>query len=193
MYSPAGQSDDWIVTPQLIIPDEFCTLTFDAQKYQDLADDKLKVVIWECDENINTLTSDIINSMKSNGEITTYELSIGKTEEGIDGEWTKYAIDLAKYNGKKIYIGFWNNNKNESVVFIDNILVQRNLKYLMYLTNPQSVVNKSEVKIEGILIANSDIDTFSRSTFSPPCATIRQRRRCAPCSCKPPTLTRSPP
>ena len=161
MYSPAGESDDWIVTPQLIIPDEFCTLTFDAQKYQDLADDKLKVVIWECDENINTLTSDIINSMKSNGEITTYELSIGKTEEGIDGEWTKYAIDLAKYNGKKIYIGFWNNNKNESVVFIDNILVQRNLKYLMYLTNPQSVVNKSEVTIEGILVANSDIDTFS--------------------------------
>ena len=82
MYSPAGQSDDWIVTPQLIIPDEFCTLTFDAQKYQDLADDKLKVVIWECDENINTLTSDIINSMKSNGKITTYDLSIGKTEEG---------------------------------------------------------------------------------------------------------------
>lgn len=161
MYSPAGQSDDWIVTPQLIIPDEFCTLVFDAQKYQDLADDKLKVVIWECDENINTLTSDIISRMKADGEITTYDLSIGKTEEGLEGEWTRYAIDLAKYNGKKIYIGFWNNNRNESVIFLDNILVQRNLKYLMYLTNPQTVVNKTSQAIEGILFANSDIDTFS--------------------------------
>lgn len=161
MYTPAGQSDDWIVTPQLQIPDEFCTMTFDAQKYYDLADDRLTVVIWESDENINMLTSEVIERMKAEGERFTYDLSIGKTEEGIEGEYTQYAIDLAKYNGKKIYIGFWNNNNNQSVVFLDNIIVQRNLKYLMYLTNPQSVVNKNEQKIEGFMMINSDIDTYT--------------------------------
>lgn len=166
MYSPKGQSDDWMVTPQLTIPDEFCTLTFDAQSYDDLSSDKLNIVIWACDENINTLTSDIISKMKSEGEITSYELNIGKTAEGLEGEYTKYAIDLAKYAGKKIYIGFWNNNKNESVIFVDNILVQRNLKYLLYLLNPETVVKKESQEISGMLYINSDVDTFSSVTLT---------------------------
>lgn len=166
MYSPAGQSDDWMSTPQLNIPDAFCTLTFDAQKYLDLYDDKLNVVIWPCDENINYLTSDIIARMKSEGDVHTYDLSIGETEEGLSGEWQHFAIDLAKYEGKKIYIAFWNNNNNQSVVFLDNILVMRNLKYLVSLINPASVVNKQEQTISGAMMINSDVDTYSEVTLT---------------------------
>ncbi len=161
MYNPAGQSDDWMVIPQLVIPDAFCTLSFDAQKYLDTKKDHLKIVIWECSENFNVLTSSIIERMKSEGEIIDYDLTIGETEEGIEGEWEHYAIDLAKYDGKKIYIGFWNNNNDQSMIFVDNIVVMRNLKYLMSLTNKQAVVNKESIAIAGKLTINSEIDTYS--------------------------------
>ena len=166
MYDPAGQSDDWMVTPQLIIPDEFCSLTFDAQKYKDLKDDKINVVIWECDENINYLTSAIVEKMKAEGKVTTFNLSIGETEEGLEGEYEKFAVDLKDYSGKKIYIGFWNNNKNQSIVFIDNILVQRSMKYLLSLTTPTNVVKKENMNIEGMMLINSQTDTYSSLTMT---------------------------
>ncbi|MGM9804119.1 MAG: choice-of-anchor J domain-containing protein [Muribaculaceae bacterium] len=166
LYDPAGQSDDWMVIPQLVIPDAFCTLSFDAQKYLDDKDDELKIVIWECNENFNVLTSANIEKMKSEGEILTYKLSIGETEEGIDGEWVHYAIDLAKYNGKRIYIGFWNNNNNQSMIFVDNIVVMRNLKYLLSLSNRTTVVSKDDIAITGSVKINSEIDTFSSITLT---------------------------
>lgn len=162
MYSPAGQSDDWMVIPQITIPDPYCTLTFDAQNYLEDAKDILKVVVWECDKNINNLSAEDIANMKAQGDITEYELNYGETEEGIDGEFTHYTLDLGKYSGKKIYIGFWNNNNNQSVIFVDNVVVKRNLKYLMSLSTAPSVVNKNEVKIAGSVKINSDDDTYSR-------------------------------
>ncbi len=167
MYSPAGQSDDWMVIPQLAIPDASCYLTFKAQSYKDenLYRDVLKIVIWECDENINTLDSATIAKMKAEGEIKSYTLTIGDTicgtEEGLDGEWTNYTIDLAAYSGKNIYIGFWNNNTDGSVLFVDDIVVKRNLKYLISLTNPSSVVNEKSIDIAGSITINADETTYS--------------------------------
>lgn len=166
MYSPAGQSDDWLVIPQLSIPDAYCTLTFDAQKNLDNKNDILKVVVWECDRNINDLSSDDIAEMKAKGDVKDYELNIGDTEEGIDGEFTHYSLDLGKYAGKKVYIGFWNNNKDQSMIFLDSVVVKRNLKYLMSLSTASSVVNKKEVKIAGSIRINSQDDVYSSARFT---------------------------
>ncbi|MGM9817203.1 MAG: choice-of-anchor J domain-containing protein [Lepagella sp.] len=161
MYTPAGQSDDWMVIPQLEIPDAFCTLSFDAQKYLASKDDHLKIVIWECNENFNIFTSSIIERMKSEGDVYDYALTIGDSEESIESDWDHYAIDLAKYDGKKIYIGFWNNNNDQSMIFVDNIVVMRNLKYLISLTNKAAVVNKEDITIAGKITINSEVDTYS--------------------------------
>ena len=163
MYSPSGQSDDWMVIPQLAISDESCYLTFKAQSYKDdeIYTDVLNIVIWECDQNINTLDSATIAKMKAEGEIKSYTLTIGETEEGLDGEWTSYSVDLAAYSGKNIYIGFWNNNTNQSVLFVDDIVVKRNLKYLISLTNPSSVVNEESINIAGSITINADETTYS--------------------------------
>ena len=160
MYSPAGQSDDWMVTPQLVIPDQFCTLIFDAQKYKARKNDKLKIVIWTCEENLNVLTQQVIERMKAEGDITEITLDYGETEEGLSGEWERYALDMAPYAGKKIYIGFWNNNEDQSMVFVDNILVLRNLKYLMSFSNKEVVVNQKDITISGKLTINDDIRTY---------------------------------
>lgn len=166
MYTPAGQSDDWMVTPQLIIPDAFCTLAFDAQKYKARKNDKLKVVIWTCEENINVLTQSIIERMKAEGDITELTLDYGETEEGLEGEWERFAFDLSPYAGKKIYIGFWNNNEDQSMVFVDNILVLRNLKYLMSFSNKEVVVGQKDITISGKLTINDDIRTYQDLTLT---------------------------
>ena len=166
MYTPAGQSDDWMVTPQLIIPDAFCTLAFDAQKYKARKNDKLKVVIWTCEENINVLTQSIIERMKAEGDITELTLDYGETEEGLGGEWERFAFDLSPYAGKKIYIGFWNNNEDQSMVFVDNILVLRNLKYLMSFSNKEVVVGQKDITISGKLTINDDIRTYQDLTLT---------------------------
>lgn len=161
MYNPAGQSDDWMVTPQLTIPDAYCTLSFDAQKYKARKNDKLKVVIWSCDENINVLSKSIIDRIKSEGDVFEKELDYGETEEGLEGEWEHFFIDLSPYAGKKVYIGFWNNNTDQSMIFVDNILVMRYLKYLMSFSNKEVVVNQEDITISGKLIINDDTNTYS--------------------------------
>ena len=106
MYSPAGISDDWLIIPQLQIPDAFTTLSFKAQSYLEGKKDVLKVVVWPQEENINYFNSTNINEMKTKGDVTEYELNIGDTEEGLEGEFTEYKLSLAKYAGKKVYIAF---------------------------------------------------------------------------------------
>ena len=166
MYSPAGQSDDWMVTPQLYIPDACCTLTFDAQKYKNDKNDRLKVVIWSCNENLNVLSTAVIDRMKAEGQISVFELESGKTEEGLAGDWKRYAIDLADFAGKKVYIGFWNDNEDESMVFVDNILVMRSLKYLMAFSNKDVVIAQKDITISGKLTVNDDIATYSNITLT---------------------------
>ena len=165
MYKPAGQSDDWMVTPQLTIPDKYCTLTFLGQSYDEDKDDHVKVVIYTSDANITNLNAVAIANMKNKGDIYDFKLNMGDTQDGLDGEWTRYTIDLAKYSGKKIYIGFWNNNKNQSAIFIDDIEVKRNLKYLIAMTTPSSVVKKDQVDVAGRLTINDDA-TYKNITLT---------------------------
>lgn len=167
MYDPAGQSDDWMVIPQLDIPDEFCNLTFLAQSYLMSKNDTLRVVVWEHDANINYLTSDIIEQMKAEGKVVFEEkLSPGLSQDELDDDWTSYAISLKEFAGKKVYIGFWNHNTNQSAIFVDSVMVKRNLKYLMALSNEESVVAKDDIAIKGRITINSDIDTYSSVTLT---------------------------
>lgn len=161
MYTPAGKSDDWMVIPQITVPDEFCVLSFDAQSYRANKKDRLKVLVWQNDEVVNELTAGIVARMKAEAEVVFDEqLSPGLSEEELDDDWTHYSVDLAKYGGKSVYIAFLNDNEDQSAVFVDSILVKRNMKYLMSLTNEASVVEKESINIAGKVTANSDTDTF---------------------------------
>jgi len=162
MYTPAGQSDDWMVIPQIEITDEFCTLSFLGQSYMSNKKDSLKVVIWANEESINYLTDDIMAQMKAEGDVVFNErLNPGLSENELADDWTEYNIDLSQYAGKKIYIGFWNNNTDQSTIFVDSITVKRNLKYLISLTNQETVVDQDDIAINGRLTVNSDIDTYT--------------------------------
>lgn len=161
MFTPAAESNDWLVTPQLHIPDENVYLTFDAQSYRRSKTDILKVIVYENNTVFNYLSEDIEADFRENGDVIMSEqLSVGDTEEGLDDEWTSYKFDLAKYAGKNIYIAFVNQNYDGSAIFIDNIKVMRDLNFVLTNQTPISLVDADDVTVKGIVTIGSQLSTF---------------------------------
>lgn len=162
MYSPAGKSDDWMVVPQLYIPDGNCELNFVSQSYLKAAKDYLKVVVWESDRVYNSLSKDVIDKMKSEGEVVYNELQDpGASEENLTGEWKQNSISLKKYAGKSVYIAFVNENEDQSAIFVDSVAVKHNLPILVALDNEENVVDKKETLISGVIAGNNDNATYT--------------------------------
>lgn len=156
------RSDDWMMVPQLYLPDDFCQLSFDAQRYHASANDRLKVLAWQCDDVINTLTPAIIERVKQEAVVIfDEEIPNGGTDDGIADEWQHYVVDMPQFSGKNVYIAFLNDNEQQSAVFLDNVSVTRNLKFLVSLSVPESVVGRPSQIISGTFIANSDTEPIT--------------------------------
>lgn len=161
MYSPAGQADDWCMTPQLFIPDEDCYLTFDAQSYLMDKQDVLKVMVYAHDNVYNTLDATLVEAIVADGDVVFDEqLSPGDSEERLADEWTNYVVRLGAYAGKSIYIAFVNRNHDQSAIFIDNIKVVRDLRYLVTFENENRVVAQESIAIRGNVTGASEIENF---------------------------------
>ncbi|MCF0197998.1 MAG: Ig-like domain-containing protein [Bacteroidaceae bacterium] len=156
MYEPAGKSDDWMVTPQLFIPDKATTLTFDAQSLSATAQDALKVVVWACNDVFHMINDATFARLSTEGTVVFDEiLSPGSDEFALEGDWQHCTVNLAAYAGKNIYIAFVNQNSAQSMVFVDNVQVTREMPYLLSLSNKQTVVNETSIKIGGTFTVNS--------------------------------------
>lgn len=167
MYKDHGQANDWCVTANLEIPDEKCYLQFDAQSYLFSKEDYLKVVVYTSDKVINTLTPAIIEDIEKEGDVIFNEkLTPGETEEGLEGEWTNYKIDLDKYAGKQIYICFVNQNTDQSAVIIDNIKVIHDLSYLVSFENASRVVDAESLPIRGNIVVASKVETYKTAEIT---------------------------
>ncbi|MDE7080086.1 MAG: Omp28-related outer membrane protein [Muribaculaceae bacterium] len=162
MYTPAGKSDDWLVTAQLFIPDENCYLEFDAQSYLFDLDDYLDVYLYSSDNIYNTLTADVINDIRNNGELVFHEkLSPGVSEENLADDWTTYTVDLKDYAQKPLYIAFVNQNDDQSAIFIDNIHVVHEMDYYTTFETPTRVVDQDAVTVKGYILFSSEFETYS--------------------------------
>ncbi|MDE5998189.1 MAG: choice-of-anchor J domain-containing protein [Muribaculaceae bacterium] len=152
-YDPSGKSDDWMVTPQLYIPDDKATLTFKSQSYRNSKNDILKVYVWESDDVVTILTNNVVDKIRYNGDlIYNQKQNPGKSEELFADDWTENTIDLSKYAGKFIYIAFVNDNQNQSAIFVDNIVVSRDVAVVLSVDTPQAVVDEETVRIKGRLM-----------------------------------------
>lgn len=162
MYIPAGKADDWLVIPQLFIPDSNCHLEFDAQSYLAGTDDDLHIYIIEENRLFNILTSEIIDDFRANGKLVFDEtLTPGDSEEGLEGDWTRYNIDLSEYAGKNIYIAFVNENYDQSAIFIDNVKVIQELAFLTSVSNDTHLVKAENVNIKGTVTIASPLEEYT--------------------------------
>ncbi len=158
MFATPGKSDDWAVTPQLFIPDGRCYLQFEAQSYLKSKTDILQVYAYESNNGYSTLTEAIVKDIIANGKLIFNErLTPGESEEGLEGDWQTYTVDLKEFAGKNIYLAFVNRNENQSAVMINRVEVIHDLQYLLSITSPSAVVKAKDVAIAGSLILSSDV------------------------------------
>lgn len=152
MYTPAGESNDWMATVQLEIPTDKYVLSWKSQSYKKNKQDVLRVYIWECNDELNSLTEATVNRIETEGE-KVYEKTEtpGEEEEILEGEWVENKIALDKYKNKKIYIAFLNRNNNQSMIFVDDIKVEYNGKYAMGNTTPATVKMQKEAEVSGFI------------------------------------------
>lgn len=159
LYINKGKSDDWMVTPQIRLENgnENYILNFQAQNYRKDKNDYLKVLVWECDEVLQQLDSDIVDRMRNEGKVIFNEKLIpGNSEDGLENDWSDYSYDLEDYKGKNIYIAFVNENENQSVIFVDNINVVKKSNYRAGFIMPETVKEATEVEAVGFVEVTSD-------------------------------------
>lgn len=167
MYSPAGQSEDWLSTHQLYIPDANCTLEFQSQSYLKTANDYLKVYVWPCDRVYNSLTQDVVDKIKSEGVLVYNEKQDpGKEEEALEGDWKENTVSLAQFAGKDVYVAFLNDNNNQSAVFIDSVAVKHNMNIMVGLDVEESVVGEESLPMKGVIIGNNKNKAYQDITLT---------------------------
>ncbi len=157
-YDPAGRSDDWMVTPQLFLPDDKAHLSFKAQGYKNAKTDVLKVLVWESNDVMTMLTKSTADKIRYNGDLVfNQRVTPGDSEEHLLGDWTSFRIDLSKYAGKYVYIAFLNDNQNQSAIFVDDVLVSRETAALLSIDTETTLVNEDNTVIKGrFLVTHED-------------------------------------
>lgn len=150
LYAPSGKSDDWMMTPQLRMPEDGkAVLTFDAQSYRN-KQDHLRIYVIPFDRNVSYLNDQNMAVLKENAELLDdIELIAGKNEALTAEEWTHFSYSLSAYANKDIYIAFVNENENKSAICVDNVVVQKEIIYTIGFNNEERIVNKSEITIAG--------------------------------------------
>lgn len=150
LYAPSGKSNDWMMTPQLRIPEDGkAVLSFDAQSYRN-KQDHLRIYVIPFDRNVSYLNDQNMVVLKENAELLAdIELTSGKNEALTADEWTHYSYKLSAYASKDVYIAFVNENENKSAVCVNNVVVQKEIIYTIGFNNDERVVNKSEITIAG--------------------------------------------
>lgn len=151
MYNPAGTSNDWMITPQLAIPlDGKAVLEFDAQSYDPSKQDYLTLYIYEERQVISHLNSELMAAIRANAVLLdSIALTAGNNPELTADEWTHYTYNLAEWAGKDIYVAFVNQNNNQSAIFVDNVLVQREVPFTIGFSNRDRVVAQESIDIAG--------------------------------------------
>ncbi len=161
MYKNPGQSDDWMVTNQIFINDDSAVLSFKSQGYLKNKQDRLKVYILEDPDVYTSLTESVLQKLRYKSDLVYDEIqSPGANEELTAGEWTENNIKLDKYAGKYIYIAFLNDNRNQSAVFVEDVVVSRDVKFSLINLTPTSGLNSKEIKVKGIFGVESQTDTY---------------------------------
>ncbi len=107
-YSPAGTSDDWMITPAITITDDNVILSWRAKASDKRNSDGYVVYISE------TGGKTIADFDKTKPLFSTDKES---------SDWASHSVSLDAYKGKTVSIAFVNNSTDKSRLYIDDITV----------------------------------------------------------------------
>lgn len=148
-YSPAGASNDWIVSRAVEIPTEGYTLTFGAQSYEMRGSGRLSdlwVFITEYQPSEGNVPTEAAMHIEN--------VPTGKKADVIEKDFTSYSLSLDAYAGKTIYISFANLNNDKDILCIDDVQVMRPDIAGLTATAPD-FVEKGNFKVSAIVEASA--------------------------------------
>ena len=123
----------------------------EAQGLLELKISQLKEIIANSrvidESKINTDCVQILNKVKvknlGNNAVMQFTL-VGESEANLAGDWKHYTFELDEFMGKNIYVAFVNENEDQSLVIVDNILVERYTPFLTALMSETTVVAQDD-------------------------------------------------
>lgn len=110
-YTPAGASDDWMITEAIVIPDTATSvfLSWDAEAIDPAFRDGYEVYISNTNQTIAAAQANpvLFSTLAENSDITTRK------------------VNISSYKGDTVYVAFRNNSTDMFLLSIDNIKVYR--------------------------------------------------------------------
>jgi len=114
-YTPAGTSNDWLISPTITVPTGTTTLYWDAKSFDVTYKESYKVFVSTTGNAVANMT----NLAFTQGDGTT-------GASGENSTWTRRSVDLTSYAGQTINIGFQNFSNDMFLMSVDNIQVINN-------------------------------------------------------------------
>lgn len=103
-YSPAGTSDDWLITPQIAVPTGVTSFKWDAKAQDADFPDGYKLML----------------SPNGGNTIADFTVELYNTA-GEDAAWVTREVNTSAYAGTNVRFAFVNNSNDMFVLLIDNI------------------------------------------------------------------------
>lgn len=107
-YTPAGQSNDWMVSPAITLPAGINTLSWDGIAFDTAYPDSYKVYISTTGNTPSDFDTELVNV------------------DPEENDWTRHTIDLSDYSGQTVYIAFQNYADDMYLLALDNIAIINN-------------------------------------------------------------------
>jgi hypothetical protein len=147
-YATPGQSDDWLITDTIIIPDngDDVLLSWDGEAIDPDFQDGYEV-------RISNTTKNVAGCLANPALFT-----IAHEEATVGG--TKRSVDISAYAGDTVFIAFRNNSTDQFILSIDNIHVYQPAAVdagLASIISPESGCGLSSAEAITVRIANSGI------------------------------------
>ena len=124
-YDPEGQSNDWLITPAITIPQEGTpTLNWKGKSYDFDFTDSYAVKVSETSNNAESFTTTLAQI---------------DAEQAFD--FGSHTLDLSAYKGKTIYLAFVNNTNNGTYLALDDLYISQSANCVMPSLDGFSVSN----------------------------------------------------
>jgi hypothetical protein len=149
-YNPAGQADDWMITPAISGISATTILRWEAKAQDPDYPDGYSVLI-------STAGTEL-------GDFTDEVFSVGSEMT----EFQERGVSLAAYEGQTIYIAFRNNSTDQYLLVVDNILVTNAASWDMQvsaLSTNKFATTGNDVSITGEVknVGTQEINAFTLS------------------------------
>ncbi|MBA5246253.1 choice-of-anchor J domain-containing protein [Marnyiella aurantia] len=104
-YTPAGASNDWMVSPAITLPTGTNNLYWHARSYDPLYKESYKVYVSTTGNAVSNFTTPLL------------------TVNAEEATWQNKSLDLSAYSGQTVYIAFQNFSNDAFLGAIDNVHV----------------------------------------------------------------------